>query len=154
MKMHGKIVCNLKKGIGMIRFEQDLGLYVARLVANERNIEFAVPRLGCHATFLNRKFDDFKPQDFKAFCKKKKGKTVCIEFDFKKVSCNLSKSGFYGVYATLDEKELDGLRKDVKVKTKKNARFWAHITFCTTKGIGIRRPKPFWHSITDDSIKK
>ena len=152
--MHGKIVCNLKKGIGMIRFEQELGLYVARLVANERNIEFAVPRLGCHATIFNARFDDFSTKDVKDFYRKHKHKTVCVDFDFVKVSCNLSNSGFYGVYATLEGKELDVLRKEAGVKIKKGGRSWKHITFCSTKGIGIKRPKDFWVTITDDNTKK
>ena len=147
MKIQGKIVCDLQKRIGLVRFDRDLGLYMGKLASKSVGIDFAIPRLGCHATFLNGKFDDFKQKDLKAFCKKRKNKKVVVEFDFEKVSCNLSKSGFYGVYATLDEKELDFLRKEVNVSVKKGCRYWSHITFCTTKGIGIKTPKLPWITI-------
>lgn len=149
MKVVGKIQCDLKKGIAMIRFEQDLGLYIAKLASRASKIDFAVPRLGCHATFLNRKFDDFSQKDFIAFSNSLQGRKWSVEFDFEKIKLNLSKNGFYGIYVTLDEKELDVLRKKAKVKTKKGGRFWGHITFCTTKGIGIKKPKDFWVSISD-----
>lgn len=128
-KVRAKLCIDAKRGLVYYRIDSEAERLMLWYVGAVTKAEFAKPRAGAHTTIINKKFDKF---DLKKIKKLKLKKEITIEINWVSVRIQNTSKDFWGVYGAYTNDYILDVRKSLGLEVKK---FWAHITFCSTKGV-------------------
>lgn len=130
IELDGVVMFDHEKGIGWLSFRGELWRYYSEFIYKETKLRLSKPRLGAHATFMNKKFDQFASHKVKQKSRSIRGSVLTVSVDLGKMQLNRSRKGdFYGLYVSLDDRPFDKIRHDLGITGSHQP----HITIATTK---------------------